>query len=455
MFSILLIWIVAILAIGMLGTVNADDQTITTSSSGGLKTAINDVGIGQTVYMESGVYSGNDNNGIIINKSLTIQGKGNNVVIDAKGTNRIFTIESGASVTLKNLKLINGNAPNGYAGAIFNNKSYLVINDCIFTNNQANTGSKSGISYTSDPSKGGGAIYNFGGTLTISGSTFSNNQAKHIQPIYDSMGGAIYNDGGTLIISGSIFSNNQAKVNGGAIYNNNLLTISGSTFSNNQANSGGGFYAKDTSRGGAIYNNGNTLTIGSSTFSNNQAKSDGGAIYATVNSEIKIDKTTFSNNIVTSTNTYNAIYYTGTKLSKTGVTISPTEGTKVNAGTTNPGGANNPSGTSNQGNGTLTIKLADLKITKITKKGSYRYVFVKNIGKAAAGKNTLGVYIGKRLIKKVSVKSIGIGKTLKVTVAIPKKYMTKKYKNKVKTFKVDIKNVVKESNKKNNSFKVK
>jgi len=57
------------------------------------------------------------------------------------------------------------------------------------------------------------------------------------------------------------------------------------------------------------------------------------------------------------------------------------------------------------------------------------------------------------LIKKVTAKSIGVGKTLKIKVAIPKKYMTKKYKNMYKTFKVDIRNVVKESNEKNNSLK--
>lgn len=59
------------------------------------------------------------------------------------------------------------------------------------------------------------------------------------------------------------------------------------------------------------------------------------------------------------------------------------------------------------------------------------------------------------MIKKVTVKSIKAGKTFKVKVVIPKKYRTKKYTNNVKTFKVDIKNLVKEINEKNNFFKAK
>jgi len=498
LFSILLIGIVTILAIGMMGTVSALDQTITTASSGGLKTAINNVGTGETVYMENGVYSGNDNTGITINKNLTISGKGNNVVIDAKGTNRIFIIGSGVSLTLKNLKLINGGSPDGKGGAIYNNGA-LTISGSTFTNNQAKN----------DFYNYGGAIYN-NGTLTISGSTFTSNQAQAPdRKAGYSCGGAIYNNG-SLILSGSTFINNQATY-GGAINSGEEVTIisgvqqlnfvrserislsiSSSTFENNRAESGGAieyrssrtgsFYCNSTlsitgstfnnniatdGRGGAIVHYGGSSFIKGGTiytnepsggydnksvakliilncnFNNNKAAWNGGAIDANEECEIKIDKTTFKDNIISSEKPYyNAINYAGTKLSKTGVTTTPTDGTKVGAGAFNPGG-------------TTTTKLADLKITKITKKGSYRYVFVKNVGKKSAGKNILGVYIGKKLIKKVTVKAIGIGKTLKVTVAIPKKYMTKKYKNKVKTFKVDIKNVIKESNEKNNSFKAK
>ena len=462
-----------------MGSVSAVDQTITNTTNGGLKTAIGNVGTDETVYMENGVYSGNDNTGIIIDRSITIEGKGNNVVIDAKGVNRIFTIRTGNSVTLKNLKLINGKLTDGDGGAIYNGGRILTVIGCTFTNNQAGSG---------------GAIYNGGGDLIISDSIFTNNQAKGEY----SHGGAIAISGYETLnspqgiyyfvinersasISNCTFENNRAERTGGAIshhlpmgsypgvnvYRNSTLTIIGSTFNNNHASA---FNNKYTSNGygGAIANHlpsgsttvtlhqpythlhtsVNKLVIMSSNFNNNKADSIGGAIYAHDNSEIKIDKSTFKNNIITKDNTYNAISYKGTKLTRTGVTITPTDGTKVSSTSTN---------TNNKSNSNVisTSKKADLKIIKVTKKGNIRFVFVKNIGKVSAGKNTLGVYIGKTLIKKVTVKSIGVGKTLKVKVAIPKKFMAKKYVNKFKIFKVDIRNVVKESNKKNNSFKAK
>jgi hypothetical protein len=90
-------------------------------------------------------------------------------------------------------------------------------------------------------------------------------------------------------------------------------------------------------------------------------------------------------------------------------------------------------------------KLADLTITKITKKGNTHTVFIKNIGKKSAGSSYLGVLNGKNLIKKANVKAIGIGKTIQVKVTLDKKYSTK-----LKTFKVDYYNKIKENNKNNN-----
>jgi len=486
----------------MIGSVSAN-ETITNTTNGGLKTAIDKVNNGQTVYMENGVYSGNNNTGITIDRSITIEGKGNNVVIDAKGTNRIFTIENGNTVTLKNLKFINGKSA-GDGGAIYNSGSTLSISGCTFNNNIAEGHIDRVLYYFSNgipslnPSYGkrigynGGAIHNYGGTLSINGCTFINNQAY-------GCGGAIYNSEGTLSISGSTFTNNQAENklenddsvgSGGAIYSSGgVPTISGCTFTNNRAkNDGGAFYGSAPKNknidvinsnfinnyaggyGGAIstssyYGSIGKIIVNACTFTNNRAGFAGGAIaggdYIVSNSnfidnqakeiggaimtyydDITLNNVIFKNNIAKGV--YNAVggYSGGGKVYSTKVTITPTDGTKVGASTSNTGV-------------TTASKLADLKITKVTKKGNIRHVFIKNVGKVAAGKNTLGVYIGKTLIKKVTVKSIGVGKTLKVKVAIPKKFMAKKYINKFKIFKVDIRNVVKESNKKNNSFKVK
>lgn len=93
---------------------------------------------------------------------------------------------------------------------------------------------------------------------------------------------------------------------------------------------------------------------------------------------------------------------------------------------------------------------ADLKISKITKKGNYRYVTVKNVGKAKSGKNQIGVYVGKKLIKKANVKALKAGQSTKIKVGIPKKYVKKS-----KTFHADYRNVVSESKESNNKKKAK
>ena len=363
----ILVIIIAVLAI--IGSVSAADITIGPNTPGGLKEAIDTVSDGKTVYMEKGVYSGDVNNGVVIRKNITIQGKGNNVTIDAEGKNFIFLIYDGATVTLKNLKMVNG---------------YVASH--------------------------GGAIYDNRGTLTIIGCTFNNNIAK----------GYINSTSGDN--PGVVTPNlNRIGGDGGAIYSSGDLNVVNCIFTNNQANNKGGAIS--------VYNG--NLSVVNCIFTNNQAYENGGAIYAWSDSEIKLDKTTFKNNTISRNNTYNALCYNNAKLTKTGVTITPTDGTKVVSANSYP------------------IKKADLKITKITKKSSYHYVAIKNAGKKSTAKKFyLGIYVGTKLIKKLLVSSIGAGKSVNVRVSI-----AKKYKNSLKTFKADSTNIVKESNEKNNSLK--
>jgi len=252
----------------------------------------------------------------------------------------------------------------------------------------------------------GSAIENYG-TMNVIRCTFSGNGG------FETFGGAIHN-AGTTYITNSIFNNNKA------LYSSRTYMDSFGDPSN--TNVLGGY-------GGAIFNaKSGTTNLQGNSFNNNFAGPLMGGTFG-----IDFGKDTYND---------------GGKLNWLS---NSTNGNNLNSGGTYNFGTNSNSNAIN----TPTTKKPDLKITKITKKGNYRFVFVKNIGKASAGKNTLGVYIGKTLIKTVSVKSIGVGKTLKVKVVIPKKYMVKKYKNMFKTFKVDIRNVVKESNEKNNSFKAK
>lgn len=212
---------------------------------------------------------------IIINKTVTIDGKGH--TIDGNHNGRIFSILSNYStVTLINIKIINGysNCDNG--GAIENYGNMNIIN-CTFKNNEADW-------Y-------GGAIFNtYIGNMNIINSTFINNQAKYGGGAIADRGDLNSNDRGNLYIINSTFINNQAKY-AGAIHGYTFSCIN-SYFENNQVNEHGGaiiatdltikncVFEKNNAKqcGGAIYTNTLDKCI-NCTFSNNKAEEYGGAIY--------------------------------------------------------------------------------------------------------------------------------------------------------------------------------
>jgi len=413
---------------------NAADITIDSATN--FKENITSANSGDTIILKSGMeYSLNSANvDITIDKNIKIKSSNpsKNAVINLNRHGRLFYVLHGdksRDVKEGRLTLINITIKNSKDGAI-NNGGTLILTGCTFINNKAG---------------GGAAVYNDGGKATLTGCTFTNNIATSKLE----GGGAIYNAGRLTLIA-CTFTNNKANCHGGAIYNafttqTVTITAKDCTFINNKATGDGGaisgwgsfttctFINNKAGAGGAIANLEKAVILKGCTFSNNQARIYGGAIYSDkynpYGCRLDIVRTTFKNNIVTRKNIYNAIYTIGTKVSKSGVKIIPRDGTR--------------------------IKEPDLTITKVTKKGNYRYVFVKNIGNSGAGKNTLGVYIGNTLIKTVTVNAIATGKTLRVTVSIPKKYATKAYNNQFKTFKVDIRNVVREINENNNSFKAK
>ena len=238
--------------------------------------------------------------GILINKSITIDGRGH--YLDAGFHSRIFNIISG-SVTFKNIRFVRGSSFN--ASAIYGN--CLAFN-CTFESNYCKNPIVSvewsgGCAITEIYNlitTRGGAMY---GGLAIN-STFINNHAG--------LGGAIYN--GDAI--NCTFINNSADYGyleyghpfhylsdhvgfGGAIYNGRAYN---STFINNHAYKGGGalynvcsfnctFIYNTAYKGGAIYTNRSSF-INNSLFKNNTA-SLGSDIYAEVNT-IKIFNSTYT-----------------------------------------------------------------------------------------------------------------------------------------------------------------
>ncbi|WP_407409137.1 C1 family peptidase [Methanobrevibacter sp.] len=112
--------------------VNIDENTKTFSD---LTKEIEDAPDGSVINLTSDyVYDSGDKTGIVINKSITING--NNHKIDGNSQSRIFRTFEG-NITLNNLILTNGFSNRG--GAIYNDNTIL-LNNIIFKNNHADEG---------------------------------------------------------------------------------------------------------------------------------------------------------------------------------------------------------------------------------------------------------------------------------------------------------------------------
>ncbi len=271
-----------------------------------IKDAINDASSNDTLLIQPSTYKENN---LIISKNLTIIGASkNNTIIDGNNENLIFFIQTGVTVTIKNLNMTNGQATiadyNRNGGAI-NNKGTLIIDNCIFDNNQAKYADDADSGDDADTAGNGGAIYNTG-ALTIKNSEFDNNHAgkggdssaTH-KGSPGGSGGAIYNLGTITSIQACTFRKNYAGKggaaseyhdghsggSGGAIYNagtiNNILSC---VFIGNYAGNGGsapllsGAKPGKGGSGGAIYSN-NSVTVNNSTFDGNYAGTGGEGAY--------------------------------------------------------------------------------------------------------------------------------------------------------------------------------
>ncbi len=290
-----------------------------------LKQALDSSKNGDTIIINDGIFSGENNTNLNISKSLTLKAaEGATPIFNGQSKNRIFVIQS-PNVTLDGLTFVNGNVPN-YGGALLIQNSNTNIRNCTFRNCYANAGGAVFI-YPSvsntvfkdtciercQATYGGGvylydssvnntvfdnttfrncyaglaaAIYNKGSNTKIINSTFNKSRATD--------GGSIFNDkkSSNLLINGSSFNNNVADDQGGAIYaggSTNPITIVNSNFTNNIA------YDNSVMGGGALLLNGIGNKIINSTFSNNMAYEKGGAILFT-RSNNSVINCTFDNN---------------------------------------------------------------------------------------------------------------------------------------------------------------
>jgi len=132
--------------------------------------------------------------------SLTIDGTGQNIIINGGGTYGVLSVSGGATLTLNDLTIENGSAT--FGGGIENNGTLTVTNSTFSGNNA---------------SANGGGIYNEVGTLNLTNSTFSANSAGNV-------GGGVWNSG-TLNVTNSTFSANSGGV---GIYNSGTATVTNS-----------------------------------------------------------------------------------------------------------------------------------------------------------------------------------------------------------------------------------
>ena len=225
--------------------------------------------------------------GVLINKTIAIDGKGH--TISGSNSNRIFLIT--AATTLNNISLVEGNATE-FGGAILTTAN-LNVYDSVFdqnavSQNDANGGAIMVLAATADL------------TLNIKNVNFTNNKV-------DNAGGAIAVAGVsshdvTYNIYDSLFENNVAITNGtgnaaGAAifsYGDTVGLINNTIFRGNKAETG------DVANGGAIkIQFGGTLRVANSTFDNNVANRTGGAISIQAYNDqtrLVVEKCTFTNN---------------------------------------------------------------------------------------------------------------------------------------------------------------
>ena len=272
---------------------------------------------GDTLNLSEGNYKEHN---IVVDKNLTFIGPRTlgtpTAVIDGQKLGRLFFINSGITVTLRNLHITNGKSTlNG--GGVYN-LGNLTISHCYITKNNATyygggvfnggTGRVNMTSTTvsSNYAYDGGAFYDSGGTLLITSCNLNNNIAKRD-------GGGVYNSG-TMTISSSNINYNQALYTGGSLFNKGNLKVFYSNLNSNTALRAGGIhnintiniatmtlygsnvYYNKAQYGGGIWNDHSTLTITKCNITRNNATYNGGGGIYNYYSTLKIVGTNINNN---------------------------------------------------------------------------------------------------------------------------------------------------------------
>lgn len=186
---------------------------------------------------------------------LTIDGGTSGVSIDANSIDRVFDIQTGATVVMTNLLITGGDTNTDGGGIRVNSGADLTLEN-------------STVSQNTSQDFGGGISVSVG-HLTLTDSLIRNNQAA-----FD--GGGVHFEGGTGTISGSRITGNTAFAGGGLLVDDSQVELTGSLVDDNTATTidGGGINVEGTT---------SELTMINSTISGNRAEDatfgGGGGLY--------------------------------------------------------------------------------------------------------------------------------------------------------------------------------
>lgn len=204
-----------------------------------------------------------------INVDTTIDG-GGKITLSGGKTTRLFWVNSGKSLTLKNLVLVNGYSGSAYGGCIYVDEATLVVQKTYLQNCRTN-------------GYDGGAIVSPNSNVTLENAVLQQNSAS---------AGAAVSATGTLTIQNSVLQDNVVTIAGGAVSAGGAIQIDSSLFRDNRATNSG-------ARGGAIaIVAGALLNLNDSTLSGNTAI-EGGAIYVAANSTMNLSRSTLNGNTAT------------------------------------------------------------------------------------------------------------------------------------------------------------
>ena len=259
----------------------------------------------------------------ITTTGTTVIDGGGKVTLDGGGQNRIFVVGQDATLSVRNLRLVNGRATAANnlraGGAIVGYfRSHLEIIGSTFENNNAGMGggavmigTEGRLSivrslFTGNTSAYGGAVYSLLEPLTVVGSTFTDNSTSTSGGSGE--GGAIVTDGGApanassgggqILICGSTFNRNSGHNSGGGVYlwayARDRVIVQNSTFANNSvAGLGGG---ARVSIGKTDYASTGTIRVTGDTIMSNTATGNGGGLYIDCLTVCDLQNSTFYHN---------------------------------------------------------------------------------------------------------------------------------------------------------------